>query len=155
MPTSGNEPANMIYMGEQAPIDQHDEQLHLLPISSTISLYLITGQGQQGVTKRCRLSFCWPIAPSNTSPNAGGMGGRVCCGVLDNEYSCLLHVTWSPNELRKPTSIFNQWEGSFPRYNLQLQDGIGHIIESRTELQFITPRHYCVKTKSTLRGFTK
>ncbi len=40
------EPANMINMGEQAPIDQHNEQPHLLPISSTLSMYLITeGQG--------------------------------------------------------------------------------------------------------------
>ena len=49
--------------------------------------------------------LCWPIAPSYTSPNAGGGS----CGVSANEYSCAHHVTWSPNKLWKSTSIFNLW----------------------------------------------
>jgi hypothetical protein len=49
--------------------------------------------------------LCWPIAPSYTSSNAGGGG----CGVSANEYSCAHHVTWSPNKLRRSTSIFNLW----------------------------------------------
>ncbi len=47
--------------------------------------------------------LCWPIAPSYTSPSAGGGGFRVSA----NEYSCAHHVTWSPNKLLRSTSIFN------------------------------------------------
>ncbi len=48
----------------------------------------------------------WPIAPSYTSPNADGGGS---CGVSANEYSCVHHVTWSPNKLWRSNSIFNLW----------------------------------------------
>jgi hypothetical protein len=34
-----------------------------------------------------------------------GEGGS--CGVSANEYSCVHHVTWSPNKLLRSTSIFN------------------------------------------------
>ncbi len=47
-----------------------------------------------------------PIAPSYTSPNAGGRGVGVA-GVPANEYSCAHHVTWSPNKLWRSNSIFN------------------------------------------------
>jgi hypothetical protein len=50
----------------------------------------------------------WPIAPSYTSPNAGGWGGGGC-GVSGYEYSCAHHVNWSPNKLWRSTSIFNLW----------------------------------------------
>ncbi len=50
--------------------------------------------------------LCRPIAPSYTSPNAGGWGGGGGCGVSANEYSCAHHVTWSPNKLWRSTSIF-------------------------------------------------
>jgi hypothetical protein len=52
-----------------------------------------------GVTKRCRLSLL-----TNSALVGGGGSG---CGVSANEYSCALHLTWSPNKLWRPTSIFN------------------------------------------------
>jgi hypothetical protein len=42
-----------------------------------------------------------PIAPSFTSPNAGGGS----CGISANEYSCVHHVTWSPNKLWRSNSL--------------------------------------------------
>jgi hypothetical protein len=33
------------------------------------------------------------------------LGGS--CGILANEYSCVHHVTWSPNKLWRTTSIFS------------------------------------------------
>ncbi len=58
-----------------------------------------------GVSKRCRLTLRWPIAPSLYESKCGGEGGS--CGVSDNEYSCTHHVTWSPNKLWRSTSILN------------------------------------------------
>jgi hypothetical protein len=37
----------------------------------------------------------------------GGRGEGGSCGVSANEYKCAHHVTWSPNKLRRSTSIFN------------------------------------------------
>jgi len=61
-----------------------------------------TGRGLQRVV----VYLCWPIAPSDTRPNAGELGG---CGVSANEYSCAHHVTWSPNKLWRFACIFNLW----------------------------------------------
>jgi hypothetical protein len=46
--------------------------------------------GPRGL-QRDVVCLCCPIAPSYTSPNAGGVGGG--CGVSANEYSCEHHVT--------------------------------------------------------------
>jgi hypothetical protein len=35
------------------------------------------------------------------------MGGGGGCGVSANEFSCVHHVTWSPNKLWRSYSIFN------------------------------------------------
>jgi hypothetical protein len=61
---------------------------------------------KQGVTKRCRLS----LLTNSTLVIQVYMrreGGSF--GVSANEYSCANHVTWSPNELWRSTSIFNLW----------------------------------------------
>jgi hypothetical protein len=63
------------------------------------SQYYVAVRGLQ----RDVVYLCWPIAPSYTSPNRGG------CGVSVNEYSSAHHVTWSPNNLWKTTSIFSLW----------------------------------------------
>ncbi len=55
---------------------------------------------QTGVTKRCRLSW-WPIAPSYTSPNAGG-GGE-----LWDVSQWVQQCTWSQNKLCRSNTIFN------------------------------------------------
>ncbi len=59
----------------------------------------------QGVTKRCRLSLLTNSALVYEF-QCGGDGG---CGVSANEYSCVHHVTWSPNKLWRSTSIFTYW----------------------------------------------
>jgi hypothetical protein len=56
----------------------------------------------QGVTKRCRLSWLTNSAFVYEQPNAGGDGGS--CGVSANEYSCAF---LSPNKLWRSNSIFN------------------------------------------------
>ncbi len=48
----------------------------------------------QGVTKRCRLSWLTNNALL-FEPKCGGRDGD--CGVSANEYSCVHHITWSPN----------------------------------------------------------
>ncbi len=60
----------------------------------------------QGVTRRCRLYLSWPIAPLIYEPKCGAGGG----GVSANENSCVHHVTWSPNKLRRSNYIFNLWQ---------------------------------------------
>ncbi len=55
---------------------------------------------QREVTKRCRLSLL-----TNSALVIRGKGGS--CGVSANEYSCAHHVTWRPNKLWRPISIFN------------------------------------------------
>ncbi len=57
----------------------------------------------RGVIKRCCLSWLTNSALVYES-KCGGMGS---CGVSANEYSCVHHVTWSPNKLWRSNSIFN------------------------------------------------
>ncbi len=68
----------------------------------------------QGVTKRCRLYLCWPISPSYFL-RVQMRGERGSCGVSASENSCAHHMTWSPNKLRRSTSIFNlNWNPATP-----------------------------------------
>ncbi len=62
----------------------------------------------QGVTKRCRLSWLTNSALVYES-QCGGM--EVGCGISASEYNSAHHVTWSPNNLWRSTSIFNLWGG--------------------------------------------
>ncbi len=63
------------------------------------------GGRYQGVIKRCRLSWLTNSALLNES-KCGGIWGRGY-GVQANEYSCVHHVTWSPNRLWRSNSLFN------------------------------------------------
>ncbi len=58
----------------------------------------------QGVRKRCRLSLLLANSALVYEPKCGWEGGN--CGVSANKYSCAHHVTRSPNELWRSTSIF-------------------------------------------------
>ncbi len=49
----------------------------------------------------------WPIAPSYTSLNAGGIGGVAGSKPMSTAVQCAHHVTWSPNKLWRSTSIIN------------------------------------------------
>ncbi len=60
---------------------------------------------QQGVTKRCRLSWL----TNSALVYEHKCGGREGAGLSANEYSCVYHVTWSPNKLCRSNSIFNLW----------------------------------------------
>jgi hypothetical protein len=71
--------------------------------------------------------LCRPINPSYIESKCGGRGD---CGASANECSCAHHVTWSPNKLRRSTSIFNlrlspkrqaiSWSANDPRPVLHL-----------------------------------
>ncbi len=73
-------------------------------------------------------TLCWLIAPSYTSPNAGGLGVR---GISANEYSCAHHVTWSPNKLWRSTSIFHLWNN--PNWKLCLAAESGEEVWEKNE----------------------
>jgi hypothetical protein len=49
--------------------------------------------------------LCRPIALRIRFPMRGMGGGGGGCGAPVNEYSCVYHVTWSPNKLRRSSSM--------------------------------------------------
>jgi hypothetical protein len=81
----------------QPPLGQEGESDRGRPVHHLYSR-------DQGVTKRCRLSLLTNSALV-IRVQMIRVGGS--CGVSANEYSCARHVTWSPNELWRSTSIFN------------------------------------------------
>jgi hypothetical protein len=74
---------------------------HLVPLTYPAALYMYA---LQVVTKRRRLSLLTNSAHV-IRVQMRGEGGS--CSVSANEYSCVHHVTQSPNKLWRSTSIFN------------------------------------------------
>jgi hypothetical protein len=100
--------------------DSHTHVSYLVDTGAALSLlsafFFRSGYSQcqwldQGVTKRCRLSL---LTNSTLVLRVQMRGEGGSCGFSANEHSCKHHVTWSPNELWRSTSIFNLWARLFP-----------------------------------------
>ncbi len=74
--------------------------LIMTPLSLAVRQYLELAQ--QGVTKRCRLSWL----TNSVLVNEPKCGGRGSCGVSANEY-CTYSCTQDPNKFWRSKSIFN------------------------------------------------
>jgi hypothetical protein len=62
------------------------------------------GDPQAGGNKEMSSVFADQEPPRIRVQMRGDWGS---CGVSDNKYSCVHHVTWSPNKLLRSTSLFN------------------------------------------------
>jgi hypothetical protein len=93
---------------EKNPLIRLSIHLKTFPLGfSTIKMsFLLTAvvSFTQGVTKNVRLSLL-----TNSAQMRGKGGSWRNEGVSANEYSCVHHVTWSPNKLWISTSLFNIW----------------------------------------------